>query len=78
MSNRLNQESIILIKSLDNDSYITFNENISSSYDLVEIINKKTDKKTRLKSGQGDWKITDKDKAIRSIRRHNKNVAIWW
>ncbi len=73
---RLSKESVIMIKSLTSNrsDTIFFNDRTGQYKAYFEVNNEKI----YLKSGAGLWTFEDPEKAIRSIRRHNKNVPIFY
>lgn len=74
---RISRESSRLIASLDADTrYILF-EQYEHCY-CAAICSQVSDKTlAHVESGNGIWTFDDKEKAIRSIRRLNKDVQIY-
>lgn len=78
MEQRISKESARLIESLDSSTrYIKFSR-LESAYSAV-ICSQVTDQELSsvLSGGAQLWLFDDIDKAVRSIRRLNKNIQIY-
>lgn len=77
MESRISRESSRLLSSLNPDSrYILFSE-YKGMY-IAQICSQITDESLAVVlTGEGYWTFTDKEKAIRSIRRLNKDIQIY-
>lgn len=79
LDNRISRSSARLISSLDQDSrYIKFHTFDNEIFTAIVCSSLNDEELSDIFTGDDKfWKFTDRDKALRSIRRLNKNVSVY-
>jgi hypothetical protein len=79
LDNRISRSSARLISSLDQDSrYIKFHTFDNEIFTAIVCSSLNDEELSDIFSGDEKfWTFTDRDKALRSIRRLNKNVPVY-